>query len=69
MSAYKDFFLLAFTGTFQGVIDVVCEWGSLFVITMENKGAHTGLLIHTFLPVLIIIIWHFCTSRPEFSPS
>ncbi|XP_027041585.1 vacuolar protein sorting-associated protein 11 homolog isoform X2 [Pocillopora damicornis] len=27
----------AFTGTFQGVIDVVCEWGSLFVITMENK--------------------------------
>ena len=37
MSAYKDFFLLAFTGTFQGVIDVVCEWGSLFVITMENK--------------------------------
>lgn len=28
---------IAFTGTFQGVIDVVCEWGSLFVITMENK--------------------------------
>ncbi|CAH3015308.1 unnamed protein product, partial [Porites evermanni] len=28
---------IAFTGTFQGVIDVLCEWGSLFVITMENK--------------------------------
>lgn len=28
---------IAFTGTFQGVIDVICEWGSLFVITMENK--------------------------------
>ena len=32
-----SFFSTAFTGTFQGVIDVLCEWGSLFVITMENK--------------------------------
>lgn len=30
-------YLAAFTGTFQGVVDVLCEWGSLFVITMENK--------------------------------
>ncbi|XP_074607896.1 vacuolar protein sorting-associated protein 11 homolog isoform X1 [Acropora palmata] len=29
--------LIAFTGTFQGVIDVLCEWGSLFVLTAENK--------------------------------
>lgn len=27
----------AFTGSFQGVIDVLCEWGSLFVLTAENK--------------------------------
>ncbi|PFX15152.1 Vacuolar protein sorting-associated protein 11-like [Stylophora pistillata] len=31
---------IAFTGTFQGVIDVICEWGSLFVITMENKARY-----------------------------
>ena len=38
MIVINDLFqLAAFTGTFQGVIDVICEWGSLFVITMENK--------------------------------
>ena len=39
-----DFLFAAFTGTFQGVIDVVCEWGSLFVITMENKVNSSNLL-------------------------
>ena len=45
-------FFAAFTGTFQGVIDVICEWGSLFVITMENK-----VTVIFFFGVFFIIIF------------
>lgn len=33
----RGLYCLAFTGTFQGVLDVFSEWGSLFVLTQENK--------------------------------
>ena len=43
----NSLYLAAFTGTFQGVVDVLCEWGSLFVITMENKVIKLLLKMHT----------------------
>ena len=54
-------FFTAFTGTFQGVIDVICEWGSLFVITMENKVIFFGgcFFIIIFLVIFLSLrIWN-----------
>jgi hypothetical protein len=40
------FCLSAFTGTVSEVVDVLCEWGNLYIVTTDYKVSYCKVHVH-----------------------